>query len=205
MKLSRAQKAVVVGALVFLLVGGGGAALMLTNKSVFDAAKRLYFLAAIPSTARQYADQILQVAKEQNVDPMLIVALGERESRWGDALTPKGPGGTGDGGHGRGLMQIDDRSHADWLAANDWTDPLVNIRGGVKIFMAAYNFMKAKGLQGEQLMQAAAAAYNAGAGRVWQAVATSKSPDSVTTGGDYGSDVVKKMASYASSFNSQAA
>lgn len=88
------------------------------------------FAAQIPAEARPHADAILRAAGEAGVSPWLVVALGMRESGWGKYLDADG---TGDGGHGRGFMQIDDRSNADWLAANDWHDPYTNISKGLKI------------------------------------------------------------------------
>lgn len=113
---------------------------------VFDAAKTQAFKTAIAGAtfgrASAYADLILQVAREESVSPFLIVAFGERESRWGEALSPKGPRGTGDVGHGHGLLQIDDRSFASWLNSNDWGDPLTNIRKGVQVLKGKMNFFR---------------------------------------------------------------
>jgi Transglycosylase SLT domain len=116
------------------------------------AGKELYFKLSIADDAQDYSDIILQVAREQGVDPFLIYALGERESRWGDALSPKGPGGTGDAGHGRGIMQIDDRSFGPdeqgigsgdgWLAANDWRDPYTNVTKGAQVLNQALRFFQ---------------------------------------------------------------
>lgn len=141
-----------------LLFGLGGAvALALTQRKTImiygakalDAGKEVAFATAIGSrrrSAAQYAPIILRVARETNLDPFLIFALGDRESQWGDALTPKGPGGTGDFGHGRGLMQIDDRSNAAWLAANDWRDPYKNVRRGAEILLGKMRFFTGKSI-----------------------------------------------------------
>jgi soluble lytic murein transglycosylase-like protein len=104
------------------------------------AGKELYFQATLSSDAQPYSDIILAVARDTGIDPFLIYAIGEQESRWGDALSPPGPGGTGDSGHGHGIMQIDDRSWGSWLASNDWTDPETNIRKGVEILKQALAF-----------------------------------------------------------------
>ena len=115
-----------------------------------DAGKQLYFKATLSDDASPYSDLILQVAKEQGVDPFILYALGERESRWGEALSPAGPTGTGDSGHGRGIMQIDDRSFGPdangvgkgngWLGQNDWTDPYTNLTQGAIILNQALKF-----------------------------------------------------------------
>ena len=98
------------------------------------------FINAIPKEAGPYALAVLAAAKLEAVDPFTVVAIGMRESRFGAACVPPGPGGKGDAGHGHGIMQIDDRSFADWLAANNWKDPLTNIRKGVQILKAKRAF-----------------------------------------------------------------
>lgn len=115
--------------------------------SVMDDAQKLVFKAVIPPVAQPYADIILAVAEEQGISAFLIVQIGYRETQWGTSsyLSQLGPAGTGDGGHGRGLMQIDDRSNAAWLAANDWTDPYTNITKGVKILKGKMSFLNGNG------------------------------------------------------------
>lgn len=123
--------------------------------SVFEAGNELYFRYAISDQAADYADLILQVAKETGVDPFILAALGDRESRWGDALSPKGPSGTGDVGHGRGLLQIDDRSFGPdergvgsgngWLGSHDWRDPYTNVRKGADILKGKLAFFQGNG------------------------------------------------------------
>lgn len=101
------------------------------------------FKGAISADAQPYADIILRVAAEQGISPAIISAIGDQESHWGRALTPQGPTGTGDGGHGCGLMQIDDRTWGDWLAANDWTDPYTHITKAVQIYKAGLDYFTA--------------------------------------------------------------
>lgn len=146
-----AGKRTFLGANTWLWVALGGAGIAyLVNKNkeaivsfgtdVLEAGREEYFRAVIDSHAQDYADVILQVARETGVDPFLIYAIGKQESRWGDALSPRGPGGTGDSGHGHGIMQIDDRSWQNWLDENDWTDPYTNVSKGVSILQAAMSF-----------------------------------------------------------------
>ncbi len=135
-----------------LLLGGLGVALvllytqrktvMLYGEKALQAGKEFIFYASLPDYAQPYGDIMLQVAREESFDPFLLFALGDRESRWGELLSPRGPAGTGDAGHGHGLMQIDDRSFASWLAANDWTDPLTNVRKGVQIWKQKMAFFQ---------------------------------------------------------------
>lgn len=140
-----------------LLLGGLGLAvagllfserksIMLFGQTVVDAAHKAIFKAVLPDYAAPYGDVMLRVADEQGVDPFLIFALGDRETRWGSSrdLDQPGPAGTGDGGHGHGLMQIDDRSWGDWLASHDWTDPYTNVSQGVRILKGAIAFFQGR-------------------------------------------------------------
>jgi hypothetical protein len=136
----------------WLLVALGGAGLlaftqrrtiMLFGGQVATAGREALFEAALPAYAKSYAPVILRVAREDGVDPFLIYALGDRETRWGTttALDKPGPSGRGDSGHGHGLMQIDDRTNAAWLATNAWWDPYTNVKKGVAILKAKMSFL----------------------------------------------------------------
>lgn len=132
---------------LLVLLGGAVAALLLTKRrsimlygaKALEAGKEWVFEKSISDEAQPYAKLILRVARETGVDAFLLYALGQRESRWGEAIG--GPGGTGDGGHGRGIMQIDDRSFAQWLAANDWRDPYTNVTKGALILKQKMAFL----------------------------------------------------------------
>ncbi len=132
------------GAILAYLTYWKRGAIVTLGTSALETGKELYFKWSISDQAQDYSDIILRVAKETGVDPFLIAALGDRESRWGQALSPKGPGGTGDYGHGRGLMQVDDRSWAAWLAANNWKDPYTNVRKGAEILKAKLAFFQSR-------------------------------------------------------------
>ncbi len=110
------------------------------------------FAASLPSAARPYADIILQVAQEKGVDPYIIAAIGQQESRWGQALRPAGPTGTGDftprtwttpsmppdgKGWGRGLMQLDYNVYGNSV---DWADPLTNVRLAADHILNSVNY-----------------------------------------------------------------
>lgn len=93
----------------------------------------------------------------------------------------------GDAGHGRGLMQVDDRSHADWIKANkDGLDPETNIFYGADILSANLEIFAGD-------YEKAFAAYNCGAGNVKRALRAGESFDSHTTGHDYGKDTHNRM------------
>lgn len=136
----------------------------------------------------------------------LMAAIVDRESLGGDALKPKGPAGTGDGGAGHGLAQIDYRFHRSFLLARMadagatpmWTVPAFNILYGAWLLNQNYQIAKS--------WPVAVAAYNAGltkALRVYRALPDGrtqtdiiKAVDMVTTGGNYVSDVWRRRAEY---------
>lgn len=142
--------------------------------------------------AQSYWPLVQAIAADVGVPAVTLLAIMWRESYFGLNLTPPGPGGTGDFGHGRGLMQIDDRAHAEWIREHDWGDPAENIRKGAQVLKEAHDFFRAKGLVDGKLWQATLAAYNAGAGRVLAAVRVGRDPDEVTTGRDYGAWVTAR-------------
>jgi soluble lytic murein transglycosylase-like protein len=169
------------------------------------------FVEAIPDEAKTYADVIMRVSKETDVDPFLLTAIGSVESDWGLTNSPKGPAGTGDNGHGRGLVQIDDRTYGPdengvgkgdgWLGSNDWRDPYTNVTRGAQELLEHFSYFDDKGLEGDDKMVASIAAYNAGPGRVWTAIKAGQHPDVKTFTGDYSQRVISKMNSYISSFS----
>ncbi len=235
-----------------LLLYGGSAAMILgflfrkkiakVGTMAVDAARASVFRAVLPARAARFADVILKVAGEENIDPFMIVALGERESRWGDALRADATGDcTARDGRmpsdgmcwGRGLMQIDLGSFSDWLATNNWRDPYVNIRKGAQVLKAKMRVLSStmaisgltdgkvvtvgpkaaerrrvsagkypdrRPLSGTQLITASIAAYNQGEGNTIISLAVGSPLDSVTTGGDYSSDVVALASNLANRF-----
>lgn len=155
--------------------------------------------------------------EEPTLDAYLVFGVIDRESRCGDALTPKGPTGTGDEGFGRGLMQIDSRPHkGDFLDANGlrncewiklidgagtplWQKPRDNIERGVWCLRQALNAL------GD--VCAAVAAYNCGVERAREVMAAiagaatstdakARALDKWCTGGDYVSDVLRRRAKF---------
>ncbi len=111
----------------------------------------------------------------------IIAAVMYRESRFGKALNSKG---TGDKGHGHGLMQIDDRSHKSFLDKGTWNDPFDNADYGTRILKTNDYIFKGN-------MFRALAAYNCGIGNVRKAMEDKKSAEAYTAHGDYSSKVLK--------------
>ncbi len=161
---------------------------------------------SLPSWVEAYRDIWSSVASEMGVPPFLVAAIGDRETKWGTAreLSEPGPGGTGDGGHGRGLMQIDDRAWPEWCAARGsdgeplWKDPRENVRQGCRVIRAAWS----------RLLDwpATICAYNAGVGvaaRVLRTLppgtplnALVHALDLHTTGTDYVTAVLLRWANW---------
>ena len=104
----------------------------------------------------------------------------------------------GDKGHGRGLFQIDDRFHADWLAAHGApgaaTTPRVEDAAEFAASMLASNlaFGSQNGVTGRDRIRFACSAYNAGPGGALEGH-RSGDCDRKTTGGDYGRDVLERL------------
>jgi peptidoglycan hydrolase-like protein with peptidoglycan-binding domain len=121
----------------------------------------------------------------------LLVAIASRETHLRNIA--------GDMGHGRGVFQIDDRYHEDWLrrngAAAPGAVPTVEDAAAYAADLLAANFAygRSKGLSGRRLLKFAVAAYNAGAGGAWKALQITGDPDSGTTGRNYGADVLDRL------------
>ena len=174
--------------------------------AALDSANDELFRLSLPSSAQPYAPIIKRVSSETGMDPFILAAIGERESRWGNALHPRGPAGTGDNGYGHGLMQIDSRTWSSWLASHDWADPYTNVRKGAEILSSNMDYFANQGLEGDEQVQAALAAYNHGPGNVWanieamQAGEPGVSIDTGTAGGDYAADVWNRFQNWAGNF-----
>jgi soluble lytic murein transglycosylase-like protein len=187
------------GVLVFMnrktLSSIASAAIDIVNDEIFSL--------SIPRAARPYADVIKQVAQETGVDPFLIVALGDQETRWGTiygANGTTGPSIIGADGTGHGLMQIDSGTWGAWLDANDWEDPYTNIKKGAEIFLEDLDYFAQRGLSGDAQILAALAAYNHGPDNVWHNVSKNLSPDTGTTHGNYASTVWTSFVAMSTAF-----
>ena len=140
----------------------------------------------LPEQFRHWLPYVKAAARRYHVSPSVIMAVMDRETGDPRRIGLGGHNVRGDGGHGRGLMQIDDRSHSAWLAGHHGgMDPRSNIGYGTSIIAA--NLRQFHGNR-----HLALAAYNAGAGNVQRALRNGLSPDAYTANHNYGADVLRR-------------
>jgi hypothetical protein len=143
---------------------------------------------------KKYEATVGQVALKYEIPPSIIAGLGSRESHWGLALNPVGPEGTGDHGHGRGLLQIDDRWHVPFVESGKWSNARDNIIYGGAVLKNCMNFFvkKAAWPMSYKLIKAGVAGYNCGPRRAWEGLQMGHGLDYYTTGRDYSSNVIER-------------
>lgn len=129
-------------------------------------------------------DYFVQAAEKYGIPVSILLAIASRESGIGTDPTYLANDFTGADGHGRGIMQIDDRWHifAKITAPNN---DQANILYGAEYLKSLYN-------QFPDNKQAAIAAYNAGPGSVRYVIGLGQHPDQATTGKNYSVDVLRR-------------
>ncbi len=141
---------------------------------------------------------IAAVAESFGLDPLVVAAIISRESGAGRLLGKWGnPPDTGDKGHGRGLMQIDDRWHKGFVGLGDlWRNPAANLAYGCGLLRENLDRLAEAfpDLDKDKALRAALAGYNCGMGRVERHLIRGRDVDSSTTGKDYSRDVLKRAA-----------
>jgi hypothetical protein len=119
----------------------------------------------------------------------LLLAIASRETNCIDQL--------GDGGHRRGVFQIDDRAHADWIAANVGAGGLPPLPAAAdyagSILASGLKAAKRLKLVNDAALRFAAAAYNAGEGGATRSLNRFGDPDRGTPHRNYGDDVVTRL------------
>jgi len=164
----------------------------------------------LPAMIAQWAAPLYCVQFQTvGVDPLLVAAVMDRESAGGDALRPKGASGTGDKGHGLGLMQLDDRHwpglmSATWPepGAKLWQDANVNIYLGARYLLNRIQRARKYWMEEMDAISVGVASYNADFARVREAAdqyggeALIQAVDKVTTGGDYVTDVFRRWVGF---------
>lgn len=146
-----------------------------------------------------YISAISSACAETGGDPFVLAGIGDRESWFGSApgyfVAPGKPrwDGWGDRGYAYGLFQVDRRFHKAWCAASPHP-PQVQAGYALRVLGEGRRFIAhlMPDLPAADLLCAAVAAYNAGPGRVFHALQERRPVDSVTTGGDYSLDVLRR-------------
>jgi hypothetical protein len=156
-----------------------------------------------------YGAIIAEAAAKYRHRPEVMAGIVMRETQGGlsPLLDRPGPEGRGDRDHegryhGHGLCQIDDRSFPEFCAGPDWRDAAKNIAMGAWVLGRKRAFLAARTLgfklTNDDLEKASIAAYNAGEGRVLQAIEQGGDPDSCTAHGDYAAAVLRYADIYKS-------
>jgi hypothetical protein len=148
--------------------------------------------------------KVREIGRREHISGVLLLAMAHRESNMRNIV--------GDAGHGRGIMQIDDRFHADWLKTHkgcrsgsfDATFDSALPPGRAPSLVAGVSkacdllneniaFAKSKGVPQGQRLRFAVAAYNGGAGNALKGFQAGD-VDKLTTGADYSQDVLAHRA-----------
>lgn len=101
------------------------------------------------TNARDIQSMIVRIAKEEGVDPAIMLSIAQQESGFN-------PNAVGDGGKSFGLFQIHSSAHPDYKGG---TDPEANARYATRLFKGLLN-------QNNSSVNRALWAYNAGQGNV---------------------------------------
>jgi len=155
-------------------------------------------------------DMVSDLAHEGESDGIgaaLLLALGSRETNMRNIA--------GDGGHGRGWLQIDDRFHREFLATHRGCDSgsftpthdsaaangrVPTLTAGtiyaIGLLRANMRFARSNGVPEAKVLRFAVAAYNAGAAGALAGLEEGD-VDGRTTGRDYSKDVFARKAAIA--------
>ena len=158
------------------------------------ASSRQMAMHDLPNIQKYKAD-IESVAQQYGFPPALLAGMISRESRGGTALDSTGHG---DGGHGYGLMQVDDGT----AAGRGGPTSREHLAQGAQILQGKLNEVKAAhpDWAPEQQLRGAVAAYNMGAGNVQ----TLAGMDVGSWHGDYSNDVWARAQALAPYFGGAA-
>lgn len=133
--------------------------------------------------------KFIEAGARFGLPPALLAAIASRESRGGAVLK----NGFGDGGHGFGLMQVDDRNGFG-IVKEGGPSGLPHIIQASGILLRKLKDVRGKfpSLSPVRQLQTAVSRYNGGAGKAFP------NSDQGTTGGDYMSDTWERARHYAS-------
>jgi hypothetical protein len=150
-----------------------------------------------------WLDHFRDAAAGIKVDQAILMAIASRETNIRNIK--------GDGGHGHGIMQIDDRSYPEFCRSDDWKDPRKNIHKRAEVLDAKRKeilknigktvLCKQKQYRGVTLtdlglLRTSIAAYNSGCQGHYN-ISIIGNPDAGTTGADYSCDVINRAEAFA--------
>lgn len=142
-----------------------------------------------------YLGDFAEAALAHQEDAALLCAIALRETwaGWAPGYQPKGSHlGRGDGGHGWGLFQMDDRGpYAKWPREAPEASPYLQARWACQV-LADARLELSRYRAHPRYLEAALCAYNAGSTRVARQLERGLDPNAVTSGGDYGRDVLRR-------------
>ena len=161
--------------------------------------------------AAKYKPFVMGAATSFGVDPLLLYAVGSRESDWGLTLRPPGPAGTGDWaprnparfgysmppdglGWGRGLLQAD--YGQAFGQTGDWRDPKANIEHGAQELAAGITYFKKLGYPNVDPVRAGVAADSCGRGGGTRSLEAGFDVDYKAAGRNYSADVLHRRARF---------
>ncbi len=147
--------------------------------------------ANLPSALAQWLKFVYAAAAKYALDPALVLAVIDKES--------SGRNVVGTDGHGRGLMQIDDRWHGAWCQQHQMgMDPQSNIDYGCMLLRQNIDHFDGD-------IRCGVAAYNAGQRGAQNGLNDSGNPDQYTTGGHYSERVCARADELRALLGSEAA
>ena len=122
----------------------------------FDKVGTFTFLEHVQQRLPQYEEAFKQAASDNDLDWMLLAAMGYQESHWdADAISPTGV---------RGLMMLTKHT-AKYLGVSDRKDPLESIEGGARYLRDIYERLP-ESIKDPDRMWMALASYNIGLGHL---------------------------------------
>jgi len=179
---------------------GGGVLVWMFSGNIANAAAKVAALAgfyADPSSrAAPYWAAITAASQATGAPANLLAGIADRETRFGQTRGwngTTGPSIMGDNGNAFGMWQVNRTYHPE-IVSLQWDDPQVNATEAGKVYMDAYTNLQNNGVSADLLTRAALDAYNAGWPTVLSAIKSGADPDSVTTMGNYGTDVLGRAA-----------
>ena len=128
------------------------------------------------------------------VDMPLVFGLGSRESNWGRSLV----NGWGDHGNAAGIFQVDKRWHGAHINSGDCWDFTKHATYALKLLNSNISYYITKYPNDDKKLNTlrGICAYNAGCGGVDNSIKRGGTPDSATTGANYGTDVLNRAKQF---------